>query len=197
MTLAGATTRVRHLINQTSSSNTLFDDTNFIANVLNQGRRMFASILPEERVPKLRIYAPWTVTANVAAHPSNFLKEAMNPNTNITVGGGVFIARKIPIDEMWRFRIIRPNSVYVSDILDEYYFYERSDGIYFPTSDTISMCVRDYIKVPTDLSTTDNVELPGDLDDQVVDFAFRRCMGTTRGDRELALYLLKEAQVAV
>lgn len=198
MTLTGATLRVRHLINQTSSSNTLFDDTNFIANVLNQGRRMFASILPEAQIPKLRKSATWSAAAaaNTFSHPSDYLKEAVDPITTITVAGSSYEARKLPKDELWRVRTIKSNNSYTSDFLDEYYYYERSDGISF-LNGTITACVRDYIKVPTDLSASDNVELPEDLDDMVVDFAFQKCEGTTRGDKELAVLLMKERNTLI
>lgn len=180
MILTVATTRVRHLINQTDNTNTLYDDTNFIANVLNEGRRLFASILPESKLPKLRKSASLTVASNVGAYPSDFLRPLNDPYVLIDSKVG----RRVKEGERWRLRYLSSN-----DLLDDEYYYERSDGVVALSATSITY---EYLKTPDDLSGTDNVELPSFVDDLVVDYAFKRCMGTTRGDKELALMIWRD-----
>jgi len=183
MTLVEAETRVRHLANQISTTNTLFDNTNFIDHVLNQGRRMFASILPEQKLPKLRKSATLAIASFIGTYPSDFLRPMEMPNVLINVGAGLVKARRI---ESWRLNI-------TNALLDNIYFYERSDGI-VETTGTMTACTYEYIKTPAALSgtTADSTDLPIDVEDLVIDFAFKKCMGTTRGNLELATFLARE-----
>lgn len=192
MTLTGGETRVRHLINQTDSTNTKFDNTNFIDVALNQGRRMFATILPEEAVPKLRKSVALVVTAEVGAYPSDYLRSLANPFVTLTSASGTFPGRRIPENERWRLRWI-DNTNFESDLYDDYYYYERSDGVVgLHNSATVTGITYEYLKAPDALSVSDNVELPTDIDDLVVDYAFQKCMGTRRGDLQLAVFLANQ-----
>ena len=130
MTLLEGETRVRHLLNQISTSNTLYDNTNFIDQVLNQGRRMFASILPEEMLPKLITSVALVITSEVGAYPADFLRPLKNPHVTITggAGGSTFVGVRIPEKERWRLKWM-DNTDYSNDLLDDYYYYERSDGV--------------------------------------------------------------------
>lgn len=189
MTLTQGDTRVRHLINQTSTTNTLFDSTEFIAKVLNQGRRLFASILPEDKLPKLRKSVTLSNSTNgvtVGDYPTDFLRKVEQPYVTINS----IVAVRIPDQERWRLRFLESNDLIKSGA-SQYYYWERSDGVYFlPNSDVA--VVYEYLKYPDDLGVSDNVELPPDVDDLVVDFAFKKCMGTTRGNLELATFLARE-----
>lgn len=194
MTLSGADTRVRHLINQTDSANTLFDSTNFIANVLNQGRRMFASILPEEMIPKLRKSVALSVVAEVGAYPADFLRTVKDPYITCSDGADTFIPVRISEHERWRMKFLEINTT----LLSGYYYYERSDGVVIISSaTTIDAITYEYIKTPADLSGSDNVEMPADIDDLVIDFAFEKCMGTSRGNLELATFLAKNRGLTI
>jgi len=194
MTLTQGETRVRHLANQISTTNTLFDNTNFIDEALNQGRRMFASILPEEKLPKLIKSVALTVTAEVGAYPTDFFRTLKNPYVTVTAGTPpvVYVGVRIPEVERWRLKFL-DNAGYSNDLLDNYYYYERSDGVVcLSNSETITAITYQYLKKPDALSGSDNIELPPDVDDLVVDFAFKKMMGTTRGNLELAVFLAKE-----
>ena len=185
MTSTESILRVRNLINQTDSTNTLYDDTNFIAHVLNQGRRLFASILPESKLPKLRVSAALVVGSNVGAYPTDFLRPLNDPYVLIDST----VARRVKEGERWRLRFLASN-----DLTDDEYYYERSDGVVALAATAITY---EYLKKPTALSASDNVELPAEVDDMVIDFAFHKCMGTTRGDKELAAMLWRESKEQV
>ena len=179
MTLAQGLSRVRELINQTDNTNTLWSDTQ-IGDFLNQGRRLFASILPEDKLPKLRKAAALVVTANVGAYPTDFLRILKNGRTLVDSVEG----RRVPDNERWRYRFLSSN-----DLTDDEYYYERSDGVVALAATAITY---EYLKTPVNLSTSDSVEMPAGVDDMVVDFAFHKCVGTTRGDKELAVLLWRE-----
>jgi len=184
MTLAQGLSRVRELINQTDNTNTLWSDTQ-IGDFLNQGRRLFASILPEEKLPKLKKTASLTVSTFVGSWPTDFLRPLNNPRvTTDSYGTGFVEARKIPEGEKWRLRFLSSN-----DLTDDSYYYERSDGVVTLTATSINY---EYLKIPDDLSSSDSVEMPAGVDDMVIDFAFHKCVGTTRGDKELAVLLWRD-----
>lgn len=188
MTAAEARTRVRNLLDQTSTTNTQFSESDFIDHALNSGRRYFASILPERLIPALRSSGSLTVAAGVGAYPSDFLRVVQDPYVTIDT----VEARRIPEDERWRLRHLEDNT-YVASSATEKYFYEYESGVkLFPS--TATACVYEYIMVPPDLDTTDRTELPEDIHDLVVDFAFEKCMGTRRGDMELAAFLLRKRE---
>lgn len=196
MTLTEGLTRVRHLINQTDNTDTLFDDTNFIGYALNQGRRMFATILPEGKIPKLRKRGTLTCSANVGPYPSDYLKSVSINNIQVVISGSTYDAKLLKPDEMWLLGQVRANSTYTNDLLTQIYCYERDDGVRAETSSTVTTIYWDYIVKPVDLDGTDRVDLPENYDDLVVDFAFKKCLGTKRGDKELANLIWRQTKEA-
>lgn len=185
-TLTGETTKVRHLLDQTSSSDTQFDDTNFIAVALNAGRRAFARILPQEMMPGLKTIGTITLTSGYGAFPSDFLRHVEDGQQLVDS----VIAREIKPGERWRLKFLSSNDLIKGSSTDKYWFSHRSGVNVYPT--TASAMTFQYIKEPTDLSGSDNTELPVDIDDMVVEYAFERCMGTARGDLDLAIYIAKK-----
>lgn len=185
-TLTGETTKVRHLLDQTSSSDTQFDDTNFIAVALNDGRRAFTRILPQEMIPGLISLANLTLTVGYAAFDSTFFRHVVDGEQKVD---GV-IAREIPPGERWRLKFLINNDLVKGDGEDKYYFFHRAGVNVYPT--TAVTFTHQFIRKPTDLSGSDNTDFPPDVDNMVVEYAFERCMGTQRGDTELAVYIAKK-----
>ena len=190
MILANAQVEVRQLLNQNDTSDTQFSQT-MLQRLLDEGRRRFASILPEELIPKLRKSASLTVTAGIGTYPTDFFKPLLDPY--VTVQG--IVAKRIPFHEDWRLRFLEFNVLTASSTTTKYYR-EINNGIaLYPTSSTA--CVYEYIAKPTALTTTDIIDLPAFIDDLVVKYVFRKCMGTPVGDIELANLLLKEEQLEI
>lgn len=185
-TLAGETTKVQHLLDQTDSTDTQFDSTNFIANALNQGRRVFARILPQEMIPGLKTISNLTLAVGYAELPSDFLRHVQDGEQLVDS----VQAREIPPGERWRLRFINSNDLTKGGSKDKYWFTHRSGVNVYPKN-AVTFTLQ-YIKEPTALSASDNTELSEDINDMVVDFAFERCMGTARGDVDLAVYIAKK-----
>lgn len=184
-TLTGEITKVRLLLDQNSNTDTQYSDT-MIGNLLNQGRRMFARLLPEDMIPNLKTTASLTLTSGYSAFSSNFLRHVADPEVKVDS----VVARPIPIGERWRLKFLSGNDLIKGSSSDKYYYFDDSGVNVLPTTATaISF---PYIKKPTDLSGTSSVELPEDIDDMVVDWAFEKCAGTSRGDMELAVYLARQ-----
>jgi len=200
MTLVEAQTRVRHLVGQTSTTNTVFDNAEFIKIVLDQGRRSFATILPEEKLPKLvKSSDLGALSSEVGSYPADFLRPLKNPHVTITTAAATYVGVRIPNNERWRLKWI-DNTTFNSDLTDEYYYYERSDGVIgLHATVTITAIGYQYLKTPAVMSTTtaDSQDLPLDVEDLVIDFAFKKCMGTTRGNLELAKFLAREQGIVV
>lgn len=190
MLLANAKADVQQLLDQTTITNTQFDDTNFLPDALNRARRAFASILPESEIPKLIKIASLTIVAGVGTYPTDFLKKMEYPYVTIGIlGGTVYPAKRIAPDENWRRYLLESNTLTVSDATSTKYYYEASNGIMlYPATSTV--CYYQYIMIPTDLGAVDNTELPLYVDDMVIWHVFEQCMSTQRGDLELAKYLL-------
>lgn len=188
-TLAGETTKVQHLLDQTDSTDTQFDSTNFIANALNYGRRIFARILPQEMIPGLKTISNLTLTNGYAELPATFLRHV--------VGGEQLVdnvqAREIPVEERWRLKFLSGNDLTKGGSKDKYWFTHRSGVNVYPTN-AVTFTLQ-FIQEPTALSASDNTELSEDINDMVVEFAFEKCMGTQRGDTELAVYIAKKRGV--
>lgn len=193
MTKTEAETRVRHLLNQTDSSNTLYDNTNFIDHALNEGRRLFATILDERYLIRLRKSASLTVAAGVGTYPTDFLKIVKDPYVVIDTE----VATRIPDNERWRLRFLsNAESAAPSVANDVYYYYEDSSGVKALPSSAAAITY-EYIKTPGDLDANENYELPDSVNDLTVEYAFEKCTGTTRGDKELAVYLANKQKLKI
>jgi len=190
MLLANAKADVQQLLDQTTITNTQFDDTNFLPDALNRARRAFAAILPESEIPKLIKIASLTIVAGVGTYPTDFLKKMKYPYVTIgLVGGTAYPAKRIAPEDNWRRTLLESSSLTLSDATSTKYYIEASNGILlFPATSTL--CYYQYIMTPTDLGAVDNIELPLYVDDLVIWHVFEQCMSTQRGDQELAKYLL-------
>lgn len=186
-TLAGETTKVRHLLDQTSSSDTQFDDTNFIAVALNDGRRAFARILSLEMIPGLGSIQNLTLSSGYSSFHTTFFRHVGKDYEQLVDG---VQAKRIRQDEMWRLKWLNSNNLTKGGTEDKYYFYHRAGVNVFPKNAVTF--THQFIRKPTDLSGSDNTDFPPDVDNAVVEFAFERCMGTQRGDTELAVYIAKK-----
>lgn len=185
-TLTGEITKVRHLLDETDNTDTQFDDTNMIAVWLNAGRRLFARILPEDMLTSLKTEGTLTPSSGVATHPTDYLRKL--PNKRVLVDN-VF-AKEVPPNEMWRLKFLESNNLVKSGSADKYYW-ETDNAIHvLPTSATTVKYP--YLKKPADLSGSDNTDLPPDVDDMVVEYAFERCLNTQRGDTEIALTIARK-----
>ena len=186
MTNTSLRATVRRRIHQTDNTNTQFSDS-MIDELGNQARRMFAAILPETILTGLvtGYDASLAVAAGVASYPSTFLR----PLTTKEVLVDSVHADPINRGEEWRLKYQETSDLVKSGSANKYY-QENATGIrVWPTS--ASAITYPYIKTPGDLSGVDNVELPPDVDDMVIDFVFEKLMGTRRGDKELAVILAK------
>jgi hypothetical protein len=185
-TLAGETLKVRHLLDQTDNTDTQYDDTNFIAVALNRGRRAFARILPQEMLPGLKTTQDLTLTSGYAAFHATFLRHVVDGEQLVDS----VQAREIPPGERWRLKFIESNDLTKSGSADKYYFFHSAGVNVYPTTATIF--THQFIMKPTDLGVGDNLELPEDVSDMATEYAFEVCLGTQRGDMELAIYLAKK-----
>lgn len=184
MTLTNGQTRVRNLLDQTDTANTQYDNTDFIAAALNQGRRMFARILPASVLPELRTTGSLTVTSGKADFPADYLRDQEGVRVQIDAAYANDITT-----EPWRLKYLESNDLTKSANGDTYYW-KNEDGVeVLPTASTT--VTYPYVKMPADLDGTDNGDLPDDVEDLTVDFAFEKCMMTKRGDLELAVTLAK------
>lgn len=188
MTLTEATTRVRNLLNQTDTANTLWDDDDFITHALNEARRWFATILDESYLIRLRTRAALSVSGGVGTYPTDFLRVVNDPYVTIDT----VPASRIPENERWRLKHLANQDSIAANVSNEsVYYYEDSAGVnLLPSSATA--CSYEYVAIPDDLSGSENYELPDSINDLTVHYAFEKCLGTTRGSRELALQLAKD-----
>ena len=151
---------------------------------------MFAMILDEKYLVKLRKPGSLTVTSGKGAFPTDYLKSVKDPH--VTVDGGD-VAKFIPETERWRLRFLAEGaSAAPSAANDIWYYYEDSTGVNVIPANTATAINYPYIAIPTDLGVSENLELPDAVNDMTVEYAFEKCMGTTRGDKELAVYLAKK-----
>jgi hypothetical protein len=185
-TLAGETTKVRHLLDQTDNTDTQFDDTNFIANALNQGRRVFARILPQEMIPGLIVIQNLTLVNGFIGFHASFLRHVVDGEQLVDS----VQAREIPQGERWRLKFLNSNNLTKGGSEDKYYFYHRTGVNVYPT-DAVTF-THQFIQEPTALGAGVDVELPEDVSDMVVEFAFEKCLGTQRGDTQLAVYIARK-----
>jgi hypothetical protein len=190
-TLSGETTKVRHLLDQTDNTDTQYDDTNFIAVALNRGRRAFARILPQEMLPGLKTTQDLTLSSGYAAFHTTFLRHVVDGQQLVDN----VQAREIPPGERWRLKFIENNDFVKSGTTDKYYFWHKGGVQVYPT--TATTFTHQFIIEPTELSGAANVELPLDVDDMVVEFAFQVCMKTQRGDPELAALIARERGIQI
>lgn len=190
MTQSEARTRVRQLLDQTDNTDTQFSDS-MIDNLVNQGRRLFARILPNEMLPNLKKTGSLSLTSGYSAFPSDFLRRV--PDAEVKVDS-VF-AKEIEQGERWRLRELANNTLTAPGAAQKYYYLDDAGVNALPTSaTTLSL---PYIKMPAVLDGTDNTDLTDDVEDFTIDFAFYRCMGTERGDVELATFILQERGISV
>jgi hypothetical protein len=195
--LATEILKVRYLLDQTVNTDTQFDDTYFLPNALNQGRRMFARILPEEMIPGLQTTGTITLTAGFGAFPSDLLRHIADPYVIVVAAGKSIVASEIVQGERWRLGFLEGNGLTAGSIPNEIaYYIKYKTGIQVWPNSATSVTFP-YIKEPTALSSSDNTELPLDVDDMVVTYAFYRCMNTQRGDMDIAQQILKEHQIVL
>lgn len=185
-TLAGETTKVRHLLDQTDNTDTQFDDTNFIAVALNAGRRAFARILPQEMIPSLITIQNLALANGYIGFHTSFLRHVEDGEQLVDS----VQAREIPRGERWRLKFLSGNDLAKGGFDDKYYFFHRAGVNVYPT-DAVTF-THQFIQEPTDLGAGANVEFAEDVSDMVVEYAFERCLGTQRGDTELAVYIAKK-----
>jgi hypothetical protein len=172
---------VRRRINQTDNTNTQFHD-DMIDELGDQARRMFAAILPESILHNLRQTEDLSPVSGLASYPATFLRKLKNPR--ILVDG---VYAEDLTGEMWRLKLLESNDNVKSGTTNKYYW-EADDGIHcLPTSATT--ITYKFIRVPDALDGDANDDMPFDVDDMVVDFAFEKLMGTRRGDKDLAVFL--------
>lgn len=185
MTQAQARDRVRDLLDQTNTADTQFDQ-DMVDDLVSQGRRLFARLLPTQMFPSLKTGASLTVTAGIAPFPADFLR--------FVFGARILVdsvdARFIPEDEMWRIKYLEQNDLVKSGALDKY-FYLRTNGVGVLPSDA-SAVTFEYLKTPGVLSGTDNTDLPKDVEDLSIMYAFEKMMNTQRGDVELGVALARD-----
>jgi len=185
MTTTTLRATVRRRINQTDNMNTQFADS-MIDELGNQARRMFAAILPEGILSSLRKSGSLTPSSGVASYPADYLRSLKDPEVLVDS----VHANKIPLGEKWRLRYLESNDNVKSGTTDKYYW-ETDAGIHcLPT--TATAITYPYIRVPDDLDTEANADMPLDVDDMVIDYVFEKLMGTRRGDKELAVYLANQ-----
>lgn len=191
MTSTDGEARVRRLINQTDSSNTQFASA-MIQELLNQGRRMMAVRLPDNILLNLRAYenTVQSITSGYLAYLSDFLRPLTTKVVKIgTTNPPTTIASQIKKGEEWRIRFLENNDLTASGT-DVKYYRETGAGIEcYPSSDTT--IIYPYLRKPDDLTVGGDNDLPGDVEDMTVDFAFEKLMGTSMGDLELASFLAK------
>lgn len=192
MTQAQARTRVRELLDQADTSNTQFDETT-IDYFVNEARRIFAVLLSERHLPKLvaGTDSSLSVTAGYASYPSDFLR----PHYGIRATIDSVQATRIGLDQQWRVRYLESNDLVKSGSADKY-FWEEGAGIKVLPSGASGISYP-YIKKPADLSGSDNTDLPPDVEDLTIHYAYEKCMGTRRGDIELAIHLAQQRNLTV
>ncbi len=184
-TLTAEVTRVRNLLGQTSTTNTQFTDT-VIGDFLQEGRRIFARILPQEMIPGLKTTSNLSLSSGFAAFPSDFLRHVVDGEQLVDS----VQAREISAGERWRLKFLSGNDLVKGGSADKYWFSHKTGLNVYPTSATTFTF--QYIKKPTDLSGSANEELPADLNDLVVEYAFQKTQSTARGDLEIAVAIAKE-----
>lgn len=184
MTNTSLRATVRRRIDQSSSTDTSWSN-DMIDELGDQGRRVFAAILPESILTSLRKTSDLSPTTGLAAYPSDYLRGLDDPGHLVDAVQAVVISR----GEKWRLKWIEGNDNVKSGSADKY-VWETDDGIHcLPT--TATTITFKYLRVPDDLDASANADMPLDVDDMVVDFVFEKLMGTPNGDLELALLLGK------
>lgn len=190
MTTTESRARVRRLLDQTDNTDTQFSDE-LIDDLVNQARRVYARMLPDEMLPNLKTTGTLTLSSGYSAFPSNFLRRVPDPE--------VFVdsvwAQEIPKGERWRLRFLESVTFTASGATQKYYYLDDAGVFVRPTDAT--ECLFPYLKMPADLSGSANTDLTDDIEDLTIDYAFYRCMGTERGDAELAAFLLQERGMTV
>ena len=194
MTESDGQNRVRRLLNQTDADDSQFSDT-MLSELLNQARHIYADILPQKYMSNLIKTETIAVGGTYAGHadfPSDFLRPIDNPYVTIDSVS----AKKIPEEERWRLHELENNENTGSGYASTKYYRETSKGIevYPNTATTIDY---EYLAKPTDLSAVDNTEFAALVDDMCVDFAFQKCMGTQRGDVQLAVFLAEQQGILI
>ncbi len=184
MTTTSLRATIRRRINQSSNTDTQFADS-MIDELGNQGRRMFAGILPEKILTSLRTTGALSPSSGLVAYPADYLRGLDDPGYLVD---SVY-ASIIPKGEKWRTRFMEGNDNVKSGAADKY-VWETDDGIHcLPT--TATTITFKYIRTPDVLDASANADMPLDVDDMVVDYVFEKLMGTPHGDLELALFLAK------
>jgi len=200
MTKTEALLRLRNKLNQTTNTNSIWHDDNFLTHELEAGRKYFATVLDDKYLVKLRKpSSAITLTgspADIAAYPSDFLR--MVDNAYVTFTSATLTnapMTRIDESERWRLRFMNTTDQTLSTPQDTTAannpaYYEEQGGIrVWPTGGT--SIIYEYIMIPTALAAGEDVLLGDAVNDMVVDYAFESCMRTTRGDQNLALALAR------
>jgi len=194
MTAAIADARVRELLSQ-SSTNTEFSPT-MVGALVNQGRRLLASILPEKLLLQLRVYESTVqnITSGQLAYRTDFLRCLKNKVVKSgEVSPPTIIATELKENEEWRLKFQESNDLIKSSATIKYYREKGQYVEFYPATDTYALYP--YLKCPDDLTDEDNKELSKNIEDLTIRYAFERCMGTKRGDLELAVFLSKSINI--
>ena len=185
MTTTTLRATIRRRINQTSNTNTQWSDA-IIDELGDQGRRMFAAILPEDILTALKKTGSLSPSSGAASYPADFLRNLDDPL--VTIDG--IQARKIEKGEMWRMKWILYSSNLTAGSSYKYYWL-TSVGINCLPTDATAM-VFPYLRIPDVLDASANTDMPLDVDDMVIDYVFEKLMATRRGDKELATMLAQQ-----
>lgn len=199
MTQATARALVRELMNQTNSGNSNFTDSNGIDAAVSAARRAFAVVLPDEILPGLRAgdgfnATALTVTSGYASYPADFLRPLKNKVVLVTATV-TFKANRIDHNRLYMLGVfgvgLITSKLYAKLSTLNFYYRETGAGIEVWPSDATAVRYP-YLKLPDELSGTDNTDLPRDVEDLTILHAFERLMGTKRGDLELAKKLASD-----
>lgn len=188
MTNSSARDRIYDLLRQSSSDSQF--DTDVIDAAVNQGRRIYGQLITDQLLPNLRVRKVdgISVSSGIASFPTGFVK--MQKNGIVKIDS----VQAVEIKDEWRLKFLNSNDNAKADTVDKYYRVVAGGLEVYPT-DATSVTQLDYVKVPGDLSTSDNTDLPKWVEDLTIDWAFERLMTTDDGDIELAVKLLKERGV--
>lgn len=187
--------RIRQLLDQESTTDTQYDQAT-LDNLIDEGRRLFATILPEEYFPNLigGEATNLTVSSGIASYPSDMLRKLERKVVKVGQDAAppLVVAQEIAPGQEWVVKQVIDNDLIDGDTTTKYYREEGRGVAVYPTSD--DRCLYPYLKAPSLLeSSTPNSELPDDISDLVTTYAYERLMRTERGDDiELATALARD-----
>jgi len=190
MTTTSLRATIRRRLNQTDNTNTQFADA-MIDELGDEGRLVFAGMLPEKILTALQKTSDLSPTTGLASYPTDYLRSLEDPYVLVD---SVY-ASLIPLGQKWRLKFQESNDLVKSGAANKYYW-ETDDGIHcLPT--TATTITYKYLRIPDPLDAVANLDMPLDVDPLVVDYVFEKMMGTRRGDKELALMLARQRGVGV